>query len=122
MPEVPCKLVQNAFPPHADLHAVSNFLSDQPTTVHYIRKLAWRQASLIIYIIPFSANDIGRRRHELSKQLQVLHIDVALFQRHIWNPTRGFLFQITTSIKSTDTQQENVELLLQLEKAPPTAM
>jgi hypothetical protein len=52
MPEVSCELVQNGFPPRADLHAMSNFLSDQPTTVffisvHYVRKLVWRQASLI---------------------------------------------------------------------------
>jgi exonuclease III len=30
-------------------------------------------------VIAFNANDIGRQRHELSKQLQDLHLDVALF-------------------------------------------
>jgi hypothetical protein len=52
MPEVPCELVQNGFPPRADIHAMSNFLSDQLTTVffisvHYVRKITWKQASLI---------------------------------------------------------------------------
>jgi hypothetical protein len=30
-------------------------------------------------VIAFNANGIGRQRYELSKQLQDLHIDVALF-------------------------------------------
>jgi hypothetical protein len=30
-------------------------------------------------VIAFNANGIGRQRHELSKQLQDLHIDLALF-------------------------------------------
>jgi hypothetical protein len=30
-------------------------------------------------IIAFNANDIARQRYELSKQLQDLHVDVALF-------------------------------------------
>jgi hypothetical protein len=30
-------------------------------------------------VIAFNANDIGRQRYELSKQLQGLHIDVATF-------------------------------------------
>jgi hypothetical protein len=34
-------------------------------------------------VIAFNANGIGSQRYELSKQLQDLHVDVALFQRHI---------------------------------------
>jgi hypothetical protein len=31
-------------------------------------------------VIGFNANGIGRQRYELSKQLQDLHIDVAVFR------------------------------------------
>jgi hypothetical protein len=37
-------------------------------------------------IIAFNTNGIGRERHELSKQLQALHIDEALFsETHLKN-------------------------------------
>jgi hypothetical protein len=41
-------------------------------------------------VIAFNAHGIWRRRYELSKQLQDLHIDVALLS----NPTRRSSFQI----------------------------
>jgi hypothetical protein len=34
-------------------------------------------------VIAFNKNGTGKQRYELSKQLQDLHIDVALFSRHI---------------------------------------
>jgi hypothetical protein len=52
-------------------------------------------------VIGFNANGIWMQRYELRKQLQDLHIDVALWlcsQRHISNPTRGSLFPIITFI------------------------
>jgi hypothetical protein len=57
-------------------------------------------------IIAFNANGIGRQRHELSKQLQDLRIDVAFFQRNISNLMRGYLFKIPTFIELTATLAE----------------
>jgi hypothetical protein len=37
------------------------------------------QNYMVLKIIALIANDIARQRYELSKQLQDLHIDVALF-------------------------------------------
>jgi hypothetical protein len=34
-------------------------------------------------VIAFNANAIGRQRYELGEQIKDLHIDVALFQRHV---------------------------------------
>jgi exonuclease III len=43
-------------------------------------------------VIAFNANGIGRQRYELSKQLQDLHIDVALFsETHLKPHERFFL-------------------------------
>jgi hypothetical protein len=33
----------------------------------------------LLKVLAFNANGIGRQRYELSKQLQDLHVDVALF-------------------------------------------
>jgi exonuclease III len=41
-------------------------------------------------IISFNANGIGRQRHVLSKQLQDLHIDVALFSETHPKPHEKF--------------------------------
>jgi hypothetical protein len=41
-------------------------------------------------VIAFNANDIGRQRYELSKQLQDLHIDVALFSETHLKPHERF--------------------------------
>jgi hypothetical protein len=43
-------------------------------------------------VIAFNANSIGRQRYELSKQLQDLHVDVALFSKtHLKLHERFFL-------------------------------
>jgi hypothetical protein len=58
----------------------------------------------LLKVIGFNSNGIWMQRHELTKQLQDLHIDVALWlcsQRHISDPMRGSLFQIITFIGLT---------------------
>jgi hypothetical protein len=42
-------------------------------------------------VIGFKANDIMRQRYELSKQLQDLHVDVALFSETHLKPHERFL-------------------------------
>jgi hypothetical protein len=73
-------------------------------------------------VIAFNANDIWRQRYELSKQLQDLHVDVALLSETHPKSHERFLFQIITFIEPTATREEEVELPLQLEKAFPTTM
>jgi hypothetical protein len=66
----------------------------------------------------------GRQRYELSKELQDLRVDVAVFgdtSENSWG-TLGTLFQITTFIEPTANWAEKGELPLQLEKASPTFM
>jgi hypothetical protein len=41
-------------------------------------------------VIAFNANDIGRQRYELSKQLQDLHVDVAVFSEAHLKPHERF--------------------------------
>jgi hypothetical protein len=42
-------------------------------------------------VIAFSANGIGRQRYEFSKQVQDLHVGVALFsETHLKPPERFF--------------------------------
>jgi hypothetical protein len=41
-------------------------------------------------VIAFNANGIGRQRYELSKQLQDLHVDVALFSKTHLKPHERF--------------------------------
>jgi hypothetical protein len=73
-------------------------------------------------VTAFNANGIRRHRHELSKQLQDLHLDVALLLSHIWNPTRGSSFQIINFIRMNTSQEEEEELPLQWETAFLTTM
>jgi exonuclease III len=49
-------------------------------------------------VITFNANGIGRQRHELSKQLQDLHIDVALFSETHLKPHERFFIPTLTFI------------------------
>jgi hypothetical protein len=61
-------------------------------------------------VLAFNANGIWRQRYELSKQLQDLHVDVALFsETHL-------KFQIFTLTEPTAIRAEKAELSLQLEK------
>jgi hypothetical protein len=64
-------------------------------------------------VIAFNTNGIRRQLYELSKQLQDLHIDVALFSETLSNPIRGSLFQIIMFIGLTAFQEEKAELQLQ---------
>jgi hypothetical protein len=74
-------------------------------------------------VIAFNANGIGRQRYELSKQLQGLHVDVALFsETHLKPHERFFLFQIITFIDPTATRAEKTELPFQLKKVFPITM
>jgi hypothetical protein len=56
----------------------------------------------MLKIIAFNANGIWRRRYELSKHLQDLHIDVALLS----NPMKGSSFQIITFTGLTASREE----------------
>jgi hypothetical protein len=48
----------------------------------------------LLKIIAFNANGIGRQRHELSKQLQDLRIEVACFLRHIRNSSEVLHYKL----------------------------
>jgi hypothetical protein len=67
----------------------------------------------------FNVNGIARQRYEFNKQLQNLHVDVALFSESHLKPYGRFLLQITIFIKPTATRAEKAEMPLQLEKAFP---
>jgi hypothetical protein len=62
-----------------------------------------------------------KQRYELSKQLQDLHVDVALFSAAHLKPQERF-FQITTFIEKTANREEKAELPLRLVEAFPIAM
>jgi hypothetical protein len=64
-------------------------------------------------VIEFDANGIGRQRYELSKQLQVLRTDVALFSEIYLKPPERF-FIPNYHFYPTDSYLE--------EKAFPTTM
>jgi hypothetical protein len=61
-------------------------------------------------VIAFNANAIVRQRYVLSKQLQDLHVDVALFSE---------TSEIATFIEPTATRADKAELPLRLEEAFP---
>jgi hypothetical protein len=63
-----------------------------------------------------------RQRYELSKQLQDLHVDVALFSETHLKSRKRFLFQITNFIETTTTLAEKEELRMRLEEAFRIAM
>jgi hypothetical protein len=62
-----------------------------------------------------------KQRYELSKQLQDLHIDVAIFSETHLKPHERFSIQHYHFIKLIAIWEEKVELPLQYEKASPTA-
>jgi hypothetical protein len=70
-------------------------------------------------VFAFNANVIVRQRYDLSKQLQDLHVDVALFSAAHLKPHERFLIQITTFIVPTATRAEETELPVRLEEAFP---
>jgi hypothetical protein len=67
----------------------------------------------------FNANGILKQRYELSKQLQDLHIDVALFSETHLKPHGGFLFKIINFTETIANREEKAELPLQSKKASP---
>jgi hypothetical protein len=73
-------------------------------------------------VIAFNANGIGRQSHELSKQLQDLYIDVALFSETHLKRHEGSILEITTFIEPIATREEKVELPLQSEEVLSTCM
>jgi hypothetical protein len=62
---------------------------------------------------------IGRQRHELSKQLQDLHVDVALFSETRLKPHDRFHIQNYRFYRIDRHPERKGELPLQLEKASP---
>jgi hypothetical protein len=58
--------------------------------------------------------------YELGKQLQVSHIDVALFTETHLEAYERFLFKIITFTETIASREEKAELPLQSRKASPT--
>jgi hypothetical protein len=56
-----------------------------------------------------------RQRYDLSKELQDLHVDIALFSEIHLKPHERNLYQITIFIEPTATQAKKAELPLRLE-------
>jgi hypothetical protein len=73
-------------------------------------------------VIASNANGILRQSHEVSKQLQDLHIDVALFSETNLKPHERFYIRISTCTEPIATREEKVELPLQSEEVFPTCM
>jgi hypothetical protein len=66
------------------------------------------------------ANGIGRQRYELSKQLQDLHVDVALFSEIHLKPHERFFIPNCHFYRTDRHPGRKAELPLQLEKGSPT--
>jgi hypothetical protein len=73
-------------------------------------------------VIAFNANGIGRQRYELSKQLQDLHVDVALFSQTRLKLHERFFFPNYHFYQTDRHPGRKAELPLQLEKAFPITM
>jgi hypothetical protein len=76
----------------------------------------------LLKVIAFNANNIVRQLYDLSKQLEDLRVDVALFSETHLKLMRGSLFQISTFTEPTAIRAEKAELLLQLKKVFPTTV
>jgi hypothetical protein len=70
----------------------------------------------------FNANNICSQRYELSKQLQDLHIDVALLSETHLKPHGRFHIPNYHFCRTDRFSGRKAELRLQLEKALPTTM
>jgi hypothetical protein len=64
-------------------------------------------------VIAFNANDIWRQCYEVNKQLQDLHIDVALLSETHLNFHERFFIPNYPFIELTASQEEKEELPLQ---------
>jgi inorganic pyrophosphatase len=73
-------------------------------------------------VVAFNANGISKQRYEISKQLQDLHIDVALFSETHLKPYERFYIPNYHFMESIVTREEKVELPFQSEKASLTSM
>jgi hypothetical protein len=65
-------------------------------------------------VIAFDANGIAWQRYELSKQLQDLHVDVAMFSQTHLKPHERIFISNTNFIEQTATRAEKAEQLLRL--------
>jgi hypothetical protein len=65
-------------------------------------------------VIAFNANGIWRQRYELCKQLQGLHVHVALHSETQLSPHEEFFIPIITFIGLAASQEEKAGLRLQL--------
>jgi hypothetical protein len=70
----------------------------------------------------FNANGTMKQHYEFSKQLQDLHVCVALISDTSETSLEVFLFQITSFIQQTATGAEKAELPLLLEESFPISM
>jgi hypothetical protein len=82
--------------------------------IKFHKKLATR-IHRTLKVIAFNANGIWRQHYELSKQLQDLHVDVALFSVTQLKPHERFFIPNYHFIEPTATRAEKAELPLQLE-------
>jgi hypothetical protein len=73
-------------------------------------------------VIAFNENGIMKQRTELSKQLQDLHVDVALFSETNLKPHERYFISYYQFMKPTATPAEKAELPLLLEQAFSIAM
>jgi hypothetical protein len=71
-------------------------------------------------ILAFNANGIGRQRYELIRQLQGLHIHVALFSQTHLKPHERYLIPNFHFYRTERFPGEKEEVPLLLEKAVPT--
>jgi hypothetical protein len=67
-------------------------------------------------------NGISKQHSKLSKQLQDLHIDVALFSETHLKPHERFYIPNYHFYRIDANWEEKAELLLQSEKASPTSV
>jgi exonuclease III len=71
-------------------------------------------------ILSFNANGILRQRNDLSKQLEDLRIDVAMFLETNLKPHEKFFLQTYPFTELTAIREGKGELPSQLGKASPT--
>jgi exonuclease III len=73
-------------------------------------------------VIAFNVNGIGRQHYELSKQLQDLHIDVALFSETRLEPHDRFHIQNDHFYRIDRHPERKGVTAVAAEKASPTCM
>jgi hypothetical protein len=76
----------------------------------------------LLKVVVISANGIWRQHYELSKQLQDIHIDVALLSEAHLKAHERFFIPNFHFYRTDRFRKEKAELPFQLEEAFPIAM